>query len=437
MTLLRHTISIILVIMLVLSLYLLIALPLLQDPASRLPAPDDNSIRPQTESVTLQSNRSFAGEAESSATADPGTPPQASGSRLLEIFGQVKDSIGQPINDVLVTEERYFSSARSDASGNYRVLLDLPHHRFPVLNFLRAGFDGQRIQMKQEQLQQQPLYQLDVVLADNVDTLRLSGWVGNDIGVSLEGARVDISALDSTGDNNYYLTVFTDHQGNFVLEGVRASTHYKLMVNLAPEYPVYHDADLYVGADPRHLGILLKSLKFVNVNGMILNPESAPVADFEIYIKNVTTGVHTRKIVSDSSGSFSLEDFPLGEVSLTTRGAEFYKISGLELGESDFTNLELIVDKGDRYLTGWINDENGIAVEKAMVTLDATITDGAIEYFSYRSRSTDSTGKFSFANVASGEHRISVYANGFNKLDVQHRFQSQSDQIHLTLTRHK
>ncbi|MCP4769087.1 MAG: carboxypeptidase regulatory-like domain-containing protein [Gammaproteobacteria bacterium] len=436
MTPLRHTLSIALIILFVLSLYLLIALPLLQDPVSSPPTPDSSSVSPQTDNVTLQSTHSPVNEADSSAADAPGTAPPVSGSRLLEIFGRVEDSLGQPIEDVLVTEERYFFSARSDASGNYRILLDLPQHRLPILNFLRAGFGGQRIKLEPEQLQQQPLYQLDVVLADSVATLRLSGWVGNDLGVSLEGARVDISALNSTGDNNYYLTVFTDHQGNFVLEGVRASTHYKLTVNLAPEYPVYHDPDLYVGADPRHLGILLKTLKFVNVNGMILNPESAPVADFEIYIKNVTTGVHTRKIVSDSSGFFSLDEFPLGEVSLTTRGAEFYKISGLELSESDYANLVLIVDKGDRYLTGWINDENGIAVKKAMVTLDATISDGAIEYFSYHSSSTDSNGKFSFDNVASGEHRISVYANGFNKLDIQHRFQSQSDQVHLTLTPH-
>jgi len=71
-----------------------------------------------------------------------------------------------------------------------------------------------------------------------------------------------------------------------------------------------------------------------------------------------------------------------------------------------------------------------------MVTLDTTIIDGSVKYFSYRSVSSDSTGKFSFDNVAAGEHRISVYANGFNKLDVQHRFQNQSEQIHLTLTRH-
>ncbi|MCP4469316.1 MAG: hypothetical protein GY815_01295 [Gammaproteobacteria bacterium] len=321
MTLLRHTISIALIILLVLSLHLLIALPLLQEPTAKPSAPDSSSASRQTESVTAQSTRSVVDEPGSSAVDTPGARSQASGSRLIEIFGRVVDALGQPIEDVLITEERYFFSARSDASGNYRIRLDLPLHRLPVLGFLRAGFNGKRIRLKQEQLQQQPLYQLDVVLADSVDTLRLSGWVGNDIGVSLEGARVDISALDSTHSGDFYLTVFTDQQGNFVLEGVRAATRYKLTVNLAPEYPVYHDPDFYVGvgADPGHLSILLKSLKFVNVSGMILNPESVPVADFEIDIKNVTTGVHTRKIVSDSSGFFSLEEFPLGEVSLTTR----------------------------------------------------------------------------------------------------------------------
>jgi hypothetical protein len=429
----------------------LIALPLLQDPATEPLLPDASSAGTQAESVTVQStlsvinkavidmafiDKAVIGKADFSAGDTPGAKPQAGGSRLLEIFGQVVDAQGQAIEDVLVTEERYFFSTRSDASGNYRILLDMPRHRLPVLNFLRAGFHGKRIKIKQAQLQQQPLYELDLALVDSADTLRLSGWVGNDIGAALEGARVEISARNSAEDDNFYLTVFTDQRGNFLLEGVRAATRYKLTVNLAPEYPVYHDLDYYVGTDSQHLSILLKSLKFIDVNGMILNPESAPVANFEIYIKNVTTGVHTRKIVSDSSGFFSLEAFPLGEVSLTTRGAEFYKISGLVLAETDYSNLVLIVDKGDRYLTGWISDEDGIAIKKAMVTLDATIIDGGVKYSSYRSVSSDSTGKFSFDNVAVGEHRISVYANGFNKLDFQHRFQSQSDQVHLTLTRH-
>ena len=151
--------------------------------------------------------------------------------------------------------------------------------------------------------------------------------------------------------------------------------------------------------------------------------------------KNLTTGVHSRKIVSDSSGFFTLEGFPLGEVSLSTRGTEFYKISGLRLTDLDYANLVLVVDQGDRYLSGWVSDENGIAVEKAMVTLDASITNGSIEYYSYRSQSTDSNGRFNFDKVAGGELRISVYANGYNNLNAVHSLPTQSDQLQLTLTR--
>jgi hypothetical protein len=125
----------------------------------------------------------------------------------------------------------------------------------------------------------------------------------------------------------------------------------------------------------------------------------------------------------------------LGAVSLSTRGPDFFKISGLDLTELDYANLVLVVDQGDRYLSGWVSDENGIAVAKAMVTLDATITRDGVEFSSYRSLSTDSDGKFSFTNIAHGDHRLSVYANGFNKQQSTHSLPEQSEQLQITLTR--
>jgi hypothetical protein len=435
MTLRRITLSILFVALLALSLFLLVALPLLQDtqiPSTTLP---EASVSQQTMlgAATISTSEPVA---DTIVPTVPANRPQiASSSRLIEVFGSITDSIGQPVEDVLITEERYFFSARSDSSGHYRILLDLPGNRLPTLNFLRAGFMGKRIALTPTQLLEKPVFELDVTLVDSTDTLRLGGWVANDIGVALEGVRIDISALKSTEADNFYLTVFSDERGNFILEGVRAMAHYRFTAALAPEYPVYSDEDFYVGSDPEQLQIELKTLKFVNLAGMIQNPESAPVANFEIYINNLSTGVHSRKIVSDSSGFFTLERFPLGEVSLSTRGTEFFKITGLELTESDYANLVLIIDQGDRYLSGWVSDENSIAVEKAMVTLDATVTRGGIEFSSYRSQSTDSNGRFSFAGIARGDHRISVYANGFNKLETVHALSRQSDQLQITLTR--
>jgi hypothetical protein len=458
MTLLRIILSIFVVALIALSSCLLIALPLLQDPHSGEKSLTDQII--STETITsvgestdapvpvkavstasaasrpIASTGSRLTEIYGRSTATAASRPIAgAGSRQIEVFGRITDSIGQPVEDVLITEERYLFTATSDSSGQYRILLDLPRNRLPTLNFLRAGFAGKRIKLTRAQLQDMPIFELDTTLVDNADTLRLSGSVANDIGVALEGVRIEINALKSAAWDNYYLTVFSDSRGDFVLEGVPAMTHYRLMAALAPEYPVYSDEDFYVGPDPEQLQIELKTLKFVNLGGMILNPESAPVANFEIYISNLTTGVHSRKIISDSSGFFTLERFPLGEVSLSTRGTEFFKISGLELTDLDYANLVLIVDQGDRYLSGWVSDENGIAVAKAMVTLDAMITRDGIEYSSYRSQSTDSNGKFNFKNIARGDHRISVYASGFNKLESAHSLTRQSDQLQITLIR--
>jgi hypothetical protein len=435
MTLLRITISSVMIALLVLALYLLIALTLLQEPDKRK-APDAGGGAESAQAVALQKPLAAATlPAPAGGTTLPAAAATGSGRRLFDIFGTVSDSEGQPLEDVLITEERYFNSTSSDAFGNYRLLLDLPYHRLPTLNFLRAGFSGKRIELTRADLQPGPVYQLDVELAESTDTLRLSGWVANDLGVALEGARIEISAQGADEESNFYLTVFSDERGNFTLEGVRSATRYKLTATLAPDYPVYSDADFYLGSEPEQLEIVLKSLKFVDLGGMILTPAGAPVANFEMYISNLTSGVHSRKIVSDSSGYFTLDHFPLGEVSLSTRGAEFFRISGLELDETDYGNLQLIIDRGDRYLSGWVNDDNGLPLEKAMVTLEATRMDNGIEYFSYRSQGTDANGKFSFENIAAGEHHVSIYATGFNKLDFIHSLERQSASLYLTLSR--
>ena len=439
MTYKRLIISIAIITLLALALYLQIATRVLREPLlAELP------IQSPPEAVEIDKN-----ETEPSAASLPGSSARAvilqqesrdqTGSRLIEIFGRVVDQRQQPIEGVLITEERYFFNTRSDARGNYRLLLDMPKHRAPALHFLRHGFSGKRVNPDETQLQQKPVVELNLTLDDNPDSVRLSGWVGNDAGAALEAVRVELTALGTGNGNNFYLTVFTDAYGNFSLEGVGAGERYRLSVKPAPEYQGYQDNDFIVSPNPEQINIVLNSLKLVDIDGMILNPEAAPIPNFELQVSNVTTGVHSRKIVSDASGFFSLRDFPLGVISLTSRlassGAEYFKISGLTLTNDEYHNLVLIVDKGSHHLSGWVSDENGIGVAKAMVTMTAKLQDGSIEYFSYRSQSTDDSGRFAFSNVGGGEHQLSVYANGFDNHDLVHRFDVQSDEIQVSLSR--
>lgn len=435
----RHIISIAIIFLLALALYLLIATRLLREPP-----PTVLPLQSPPDAAETDKN-----EIEPSATSLSRSSPQAvvlqqdheeqTGSRLIEIFGHVVDQQQQPIEDVLITEERYFTNTRSDARGNYRILLDLPRHRYPSLHFLRHGFSGKRVTPDKTQIQQKPVVEINLALDDNPDSVRLSGWVGNDAGVALAGVRIELTAVETDNGDNFYLTVFTDANGNFDLEGVGVGERHRLSVKPAPEYQGYQDNDFVVSASPERISIVLNSLKLVDIDGMILNPDAAPIPDFELQVSNITTGIHTGKIVSDASGFFSLKDFPLGAISLTSHlassGAEYFKISGLTLSNDEYRNLVLIVDKGNHHLSGWVSDENGTGVAKAMITMTAKLQDGSIEYFSYRSQSTDRAGRFAFSNVGGGEHQLSVYANGFDNHDLVHHFDVQSDEIQLSLSR--
>jgi len=418
-----------------LALYLMIAYHLLQDPAPEaLEAVPGNPVN----SLTSTPNGSNHSAPAAPAVATPSAPQRAgpSGSRkVVEIFGRVLDRDGQPIENALIAEERYFATTRSDDSGYYRLLLDLPQHRYPTLHFLPSRYDGQRVMIGQKDLLQTPIYQLDVSLEHALDSVDLRGWVGNDNGIGLEGARVELTASYTRNRDSFYLTDFTDSGGNFEFEGVRSGETYKFSVNLTPEYPYYENLDFRVTQNPGQIDIVLKKLSFVDVDGMILDRSSTPVPNYEMYVSNLTTGSHTRKIASDSSGFFTLPNFPLGEVGLTTRGAEFFQISGLKITDTRYQNLKLVVDRGSHYLSGWISDENGVAVENAMVTLDRKFSDGEIEHSSYRSQRTNRNGGFAFEYLGDGGYHVSVYALGYDKQDFTHNFEGQSGEIFVTLKR--
>jgi hypothetical protein len=416
----------------ILGLYLMIARHLLHDPQFR--TPETNPV-PVALLQSVPGSKQATGD---SPNVDESRAPSAdraaaNGRKIMEIFGRVVDREGMPIGGALIAEERYYYNTRSDAEGRYRILLDLPRYRYPSLHFLRSGYTGKLVRLVRNDLDESPLHELDVTLDETSDTVGLQGWVGNQLGEGLEGARIELIARQTEDRDSYYLTTFSDGLGQFEFEGVQADENYELTANLSPGYPYYEDPDFRVTRNPARIEITLEQIRFVDVDGMILGRDGAPVPDFEMYISNLTTGSHSRKIASDSSGYFSLPNYPVGEVSLSTRGAEFCKISGLEISETHFQNIELHVDRGDRYLSGWVSDANGIAIEKAMITLDRAFSDGDIESSSYRSQTTDRNGAFAFANLGGGEYRLIVYALGFHKRSLNYRLDAPSGEVFIKL----
>ena len=382
-------------------------------------------------------NNNFAIEAEAPIpAAGTGSDRKTAGTaRRLEIFGSIVDQHDQPIDSVIVAEERYFHRTQSDADGKYRIFVGMPLNQYPVMRFLRNGFQDKSIKLGAGVLKQKSVLKLDVVLDDDPDSIKVDGWVGNDIGASLEGLKIQISSRDKFGVVRVFYTTFSDNRGFFTFEGIRSGDLYRLTVLSPPEYLYYVDEEFSVSHNTPQINIVLESLKFIDIDGMIVNPKTEPVPNFVIYISNISTGTHARKLETDSSGFFSLRKFPAGDVILSTQGPAYFKIKGLTLAPNEYRNLRLVVDKGDHHLLGWVSDESGVPVSKALVTLNSEIKAGTIEYLSYRVQGSDSAGNFNFDSVGSGAHLITVEAPGFKRKEITHRFESQTDKIHIPLSR--
>ena len=394
-----------------------------------------NDNRDFSSSESVNNYFAIGGEAPIPVTGTGSNRKAAGTDRRLEIFGRIVDRHNQPIDNVIVTEERYFYSTQSDADGNYRIFVGMPLIQYPVMRFLRNGFEDKSITLGAGVLKQKSVLKLDVILDDNTDSITVDGWVGNDIGVSLEGLKIQISSRDNFGVGRVFYTTLSDDRGFFTFEGIRSGDLYRLTVLSPPEYLYYVDEEFSVTHNSPQINIVLESLKFIDIDGMIVNPKAEPVPNFVIYISNISTGTHARKLETDSSGFFSLRKFPAGDVILSTQGPEYFKITGLTLAPTEYRNLRLVVDKGDHHLLGWVSDESGVPVAKALVTLNSEIKAGAIEYLSYRVQGSDSAGNFSFGSVGSGAHLITVKAPGFNRKEITHRFDSQTEKVHIPLSR--
>jgi hypothetical protein len=356
-------------------------------------------------------------------------------SRRIEIFGRVIDEYAQPVESVLVSEDRYLYSTRSDSNGQYRLTIELPKHKIPMLHFLRTGYEGDRLGISAEDLGNNSKVELNVTLIESSESVKIDGWISNEYGESLPQQKIRISSWGYQGQESIYQTAVSDEKGGFVFEAVKPDINYELEVYPSPDYAPYSIEELNLTRTTPLLIITLKTLKFIQVSGMFIDVEGAPVPNFEIDLINISTGSHVRRIASDSSGFFSLENFPAGEVRFSSRPPEHFKITGLTLAENEYKHLVLVVDKGAYQISGWVSDQNGIAVSRAMVMLDSELLNEGIRSVSNRATITDRTGRFQFDQLTDTPHQITIYAKGFDKKELLHRFQSPASEIHIALSR--
>ncbi len=265
--------------------------------------------------------------------------------------------------------------------------------------------------------------------------ITLNGWIGSESGTGLEGIEIEIESHGFDGEEIVATGATSNASGEFFLENIVPERQYKLEIKPQHSY-AGHSLDSFTADSAEALKkITLTRIELVDAEGMIVDTNLAPVADFELSIRSLVAQFPDRAIRSDSSGYFKLTAFPAGELRTATNASDYYRIKGLELRPDEYRNLTLIIDRGNHHLSGWVSDDNGAPLAQVQVTLKSAFATDEYHSFSYRSTVTDDNGGFEFSQLGGHRLTLGIYASGFKTLIRQHEFKSFADSVEIKLQR--
>ena len=263
-------------------------------------------------------------------------------------------------------------------------------------------------------------------------TVAVSGNVSDASGAALADREVEVTSQGFGGESISDARVLSDQHGEFTLQLV-PERQYQLRIKASDDYAGF-TLDSFTNADAERLrDIVLERLELVDVDGVIVDTDNAPVADFELGLRHLSLDYPDRVIRSDSSGFFSIRGIPAGAWRIATSQSDYFRIKGLELKPGEYRNLTLMIDRGSYHLSGWVRDSYGTPLAEVTVTLKSAFATDEYHSFSYRSKATDANGAFEFAELGGNQLTIGVYARGFTTYINQHNFSSFSDRLEIVL----
>ncbi|MFT5221514.1 MAG: hypothetical protein ACI822_003140 [Gammaproteobacteria bacterium] len=370
------------------------------------------------------------------AVATPSTNnSETQAPRQIEVFGRVTDGNNQPIQDVLVSDESQFGSVRSNHLGKYRILLTVPTFKTPFLNFLRRGFQENRIGVPVDNRPAENRYPINVHMNPAPHSTSSRGWVRNELGEGVAGQKVALRVKGGQEGGYHFYAVISDSKGEFLFEGIRSNLDYRLEIEASERYAGFILDPYRVRKFTPDATITLDSLELTTVAGLIVDSNGAPIGDFSLSVQNLSVDYPVRRISSDASGFFKLENFPAGELKFSTNSPDFFKFTGFVLDQNEYRVLTLAIDRGNYHLTGWVGDEHGMPMANARVTLKSVLARDDYHSYAHRSIVTTANGEFEFSNLGNIPHTLTVYARGYDTYIYNHRFATYSDRLDITLSR--
>ena len=330
--------------------------------------------------------------------------------RELAVGGTVKSRSGEPIGGAaivpLAQSER---KVETDGDGRYDTTLSMTEGQVVhLITAMKKGYRDARVQFRSEEVGESPSLELDILMDPLGARAPVKGVIQDAAGLPVPNESV---FLHSTSLSARYQAL-TGKDGRFSLGDVEVGGDYRLWVYPRATYRDHTAENLSVSEEGLDLAITLEPYEAANLRGVMVDPAGRPVPRFTLWLRSLNAHGNSIAVTGDARGAFEVADVPEGEIFFETRSLPRIAIRGFELSREVDAAVTLVIDHGPHAFSGTIVGAGGAPVAGAAVSLHWSHAAEGVQSSSNRSTVSDAAGRFSFGDLAAGEHKISVNAPG-------------------------
>lgn len=330
----------------------------------------------------------------------------------VEISGVCRDENDMSLEGVMVSVlGRNVVVARTDSRGYYQLITRSASWSGTI--YLRAQKQGYKKQQKSISLDRHQDGQditVDFKLQSMAGEGEINGLLVNTDGEPVAGETVLLVSSKKRVQSH----ARTADDGSFFFDGLEAASDYRLSVFPKEKYQDLRKTGIVLGeAESIQVELVLQPIESCIVSGVALNGDKEPLPGFAFRIRSDQSWSQDIRVVTAPDGSFRQEDVPAGSILFDTWATPHHSIRGLKLAAGEEKEVTLIFGVGDYSVEGQVQDEAGSNIPGAQVVISWLKQAGSLNSSVQHSTVTDPSGWFRVMDLANGDYRIQVRANGF------------------------
>lgn len=335
--------------------------------------------------------------------------------RVLKIYGRVSADDGRLLSGVRISSlERQNRQTTSGEEGAYSLELE---HSGPdevhTLRFRCEAYHDSIVILRGNELGEAVEWELDVAMESLGSTAPVYGVITSSDRASLEGETVH---LQSPSLGVRFQTA-SDPGGRFAFPDVRLGDDYRLWVHPKGEFRDFVVRSVAVPRDGLEVDVVLEPLEFGRLGGRAVDSDGHPLPRLALWLRSMTALGKSLTATCDDDGRFQLDRVPEGRLILQADMPERsgrFTVRDMDVVAGAEHTLDLVVDSGPHELSGVVTDGAGDPLERAQVELYWNRREERFRSTSYRQTRTGAEGRFKFARVGAGPHKLKVSSRGYH-----------------------